>query len=148
MTHRIVTQCTDQLVETLQSIANIKKTFLVYSAEHLMDSNKGITYPCAGVIYEGMRPYPEEGKSTHKVGVSNEFVASIVLLTHQDIISKDTYKSLAIEILDDFREEMFKTVRKSPSGHFWRFLFEAPASVSNGVVAYVQRWSTPVQLTY
>ena len=76
--------CVESLAAAIRSLPLFaKKTFVVYSEDELMQETKGLTYPCVGVIYEGMRSIPEPG-STSKQGVSCELVASVMLFFKTD----------------------------------------------------------------
>jgi hypothetical protein len=138
-------RCVDDLKTKLESLAKLKgKAFWVYNEDHLMDKTKGITFPAVGVVYEGIRAVSENQKDTYKVGFSGELVASVMVIQRPDTISPADTKKPAVELLDDIRGQIMGT--KSPSGHQWRFVVEASASEKNGVVIWIQRWSTPVQL--
>lgn len=140
------TLCIDDVEQVLQSIASLKgKVLNVYGEEELMDSTSIITYPACGIVYEGMRSL-EEGGATNKVGTSSELVISIILIDTYTKMTKAGSRKNAAPILDAIRETMMQVKRRSPTGHKWRFIVEAAASPKSGVVLWVQRWSTPVQL--
>ena len=136
--------CIADIETVLQSIAKLKgKVLQVYSEDELLDKTKPIAFPAAGVTYEGMRAVGEAG-STHKVGISAEVVLSIILVETFSNVSSANTKKLSPPILDAIREGMM--ARRSPTGHFWKFIVEAAAKPANGTVLWVSRWSTPVQL--
>jgi hypothetical protein len=137
--------CVASLKLTLQSIAELKgRTLFVFDEDNLSDQVKGIgSLPAIGIVYEGMRATPEQG--TGRMGMSAEMVFSLVLINRSnDIVSSDQTKTETLVILDAIRSKLLGT--RSPTGHFWRFVVEAAASQSKGVVFWVTRWSTPVQL--
>jgi hypothetical protein len=73
-------------------------------------------------------------------------VISIVLIdTGEGIRRTDQTKVKAITLLDTIRSTLMAT--RSPTGHFWRFLVEAPAQLKSNMVVWVSRWSTPYQTT-
>ncbi len=138
--------CIADVTTVLQSIASLKgKVVNVYSEDELIDSTTLITYPAVGVVYEGMRSVEEMG-STNKVGNSCELVVSIILIDTYTKTTQTAAKKQAAPILDKVRELMMANTRRSPTGHKWRFVVEAAATPKQGVVLWVQRWSTPVQL--
>lgn len=120
-----------------------KRVFQVYSEEELLEKTKGLSYPCVGVVYDGMRA-SGENKDTGKQGVSAELVCTIMLFFRQESLAKQDAKLVAVTTLDGVRDAI-RGVR-SPSGHFWKFQLEASVGGKNGVLTYLQRWSTPVQL--
>ena len=134
--------CVEDLKAHLTSLSSFQgKTFEVYSEAELMDRSKGLMFPAAGVVYEGMRAIPESDKESHKVGISCELVAAIMVIQKPEI--KDA-KKRPLSLLDSIREEILG--KRSPTGHFWKFVVEAAAVEKSGAVIWLQRWSTPVQL--
>jgi hypothetical protein len=109
-----------------------------------MNKTKGISFPAVGVVYEGMRPTSDGDKATHKLGISAELVASVMMFHRPDNMNAADTKTPAMTLLDSIRKEIMGS--KSPTGHFWKFVVEAAATEKNGVVIWIQRWSTPVQL--
>lgn len=138
--------CMADLTDRVKASALVKnKVYTVYDQEHLMDTSKGIVFPCVGVLYEGTRSTSaDQSQASHKVGLSAEAVYSIVLLTKPDIIGNNTNYLAAVDMLDTLRGLVLNT--KAPTGHFWRFVVEAAAQEKNGIVSWVQRWSVPVIL--
>lgn len=141
----IATKCVADLKGHLEQLIAAGKVFHVYSEEELMDKTKGITFPAVGIVYEGMRAVPEDSdKKSVKIGVSAELIAAVMLIQRPDNISAADTKTPTMNLLDDIRQEIMGS--KSPSGHWWKFVVEASANEKNGVVIWLQRWSTPVQL--
>lgn len=141
----IATKCVADLKAHLAQLIAAGKVFHVYSEEELMDKTKGITFPAVGIVYEGMRAVPEDSdKKSVKIGVSAELIAAVMLIQRPDNISAADTKTPTMNLLDDIRQEIMGS--KSPSGHWWKFVVEASANEKNGVVIWLQRWSTPVQL--
>ena len=136
--------CMDDLEAKVQLIAEFRnKTFSVYSEEELIEKTKGIGYPCIGVIYNGITSQVEVG-STQKVGGSGEIIISLLVMIRQNTIAKADPKEQIIGKLDQIRSKIMGT--KSPTGHFWKFQMEIPVVGKSGLLAYLQRWATPVQL--
>lgn len=128
-------------IKTLPQIAS--KVFHVYGEDDLTDSTKGISFPCVGVVYNGIRAMPEN-KETGKHGTSSELVVTLMLMVRDNTVATANVKEGALKLLDDMRDLIIRT--KSPSGHLWRFQLESPVAGKKGVLAYIQRWATPVQL--
>lgn len=140
----IAVKCIEDLEKHLNSMSMVKgKVWHVYSEEELVERTKGISYPCAGVLYDGMRALPEPG-ATGKMGLSAELVVTVMIMFKQNTKSTVDAKDSAVDFLDGLREKIAKS--RSPSMHFWKFQLEAAVDGKAGVLAYIQRWSTPVQL--
>lgn len=118
------------------------KVFRVYSEADLLNKSKMLTLPAIGIIYEGTRNVADfqVSKTPSK---SCELVASIVMICNPDTLVGTT-KYAAAELLDAIREQIRPT--RSPTGHFWTFVVEAPAAEKDNRVMWIQRWSTPVQI--
>jgi hypothetical protein len=141
----MATLCVDAMETTLQAMTVFaNKTVFVYGQDDLIAKIQGLkVYPAVGIVYEGMRSVPSEGKSFH-VGMSGELVISLLLIDQGEaIVRSDDKKTNAIMYLDTLRATLMAT--RSPTGHFWHFLVETPAELKKGMVIWVQRWSTPVQ---
>ena|SRR5271157_5720537 len=138
---------TDVIAEVkakLNKVSSLEgKVVVVYDQNNLGDKLKGVKFPAAGLIYDGMRSLPEQG-ATAKVGLSAELVISIVLVMQPETLFNADAKTPIIVLLDEVRSMMMST--RSVTGHFWHFLVEAPAEVQHGMAFWVQRWSTPIQL--
>ncbi len=136
--------CVDDLESKVQLVAEFKtRTFTVYSEDELIEKTKGIGYPCVGIIYNGITSQPEVG-ATQKIGGSGEIIVSLLVMFRQNTIAKVDPKEQIIGKLDQIRSKIMCT--KSPTGHFWKFQMEIPVVGKSGLLAYVQRWATPVQL--
>jgi hypothetical protein len=136
--------CVTDVEQVLQSIAKLSgKVLQVYSEEDLLNKTKSLQFPCAGVTYEGMRASAEQAP-TGRMGIAGELVISIVLVESFSNIHAGNTKAITTKLLDDIRGQMMG--RRSPSGHYWRFIVEAAAAPKNGSVFWLQRWQTPVLL--
>lgn len=136
--------CVADIETRLKTLVDMsKRVFHVYGEDDLLDYTKGLTFPCMGVVYNGIRSIPEN-KETGKQGISGELVVTIMLLFRDSTSTTANQKASAISMLDDARKLILTT--KSPTGHKWKFQLESPVQGKKGVLAYVQRWSTPVQL--
>lgn len=130
-------------IKTVPSVA--KNIHHIYSEDDIVTLTKGLSYPCVGVLYDGIRSSPEQG-ATSKQGLSAEIVCSVMLFFRaaSNVASKDS-TSEALQLLDSIRDSI--KGQRSPTGHFWRFQMEAALGGKNSVLIYIQRWAAPVQLT-
>lgn len=137
--------CTDDLIAKLSGIELLdKKTLTVYSMEDLLETLANVRKPAVGVLYEGARKVQAAGAS--QIGVSGEAVFSLLMVYETSVMSKRVdAKSPAHDLLDQMRGEIHGS--RSPTGHFWSWVLEAPASQKANVTVWLQRWSTPVQLS-
>lgn len=141
----IAIKCIEDIEARVASLAALKgRVFHVYSEEELVERTKGVSFPCAGVVYDGMMASEESG-STAKMGGSAELVVTVMLFFRQSTIAKTDPKGTTVAMLDEIRSKILTT--RSPSGHFWKFKVEAAVEGKQGLLTYVQRWATPVQLT-
>lgn len=140
----IAVKCIEDVEKYLNSMSAVKgKVWHVYSEEELVERTKGLSFPCAGVLYDGMRAIPEQG-ATGKMGLSAELILTVMVMFKQKTVSTVDAKDSAVDFLDELRGKIAKS--RSPSGHFWKFQLEAAVDGKSGVLSYIQRWSTPVQL--
>jgi hypothetical protein len=142
----LVTECVEALKVILQTVPLLKdKVLFVTDEDDLMTQMKGIiALPAAGIIYDGMKSRESQGE-TAKFGLSADMVFTVVVINRGiAIVANEQTKITSIALLDQVRNSIM-TIR-SPTGHFWRFVVEAAAAQHDGVVFWVQRWSTPVQL--
>lgn len=138
----IATLCVDDVEARLKTLKSMKsRVFHMYSESELLDETKGLVYPCMGVVYDGMRAVGDGGKQ----GISAEIVVTIMVLFRGSVLSKEDPKDTIVALLDDSRA-LFRNSPRSPSGHFWKFQVESAIDSKKGVLTYIQRWATPVQL--
>lgn len=141
----IAIKCIDDLESRANLIPSLKgRVFHIYSEEELLERTKGLSFPCVGIVYDGMMAVPEPGSSA-KTGSSAELVATVMIFFRQDTKAKTDPKDTTVALLDQIRGKILAT--RSPTGHYWRFKLEAAVEGKQGLLAYVQRWATPVQLT-
>lgn len=101
--------------------------------------------PAIGILYEGARALPSPGGSA-SLGVSGEIVFSILLLVDGATLAKVIdVATPAHGYLDDMRAAIHGG--RAPTGNFWKWVIEAPATVKGTQAVWLQRWSTPIQLT-
>lgn len=131
----------DSLQKALQTIPEFaNKTWTLVDEDDLFAKAATLKFPCAGVVYEGLR----SGTSPEGAGRSSEVTCSIYLLYQVGTIGNVDYKTKAIEILDKIRAKILDTT--APSGHKWAFKFESPADDLHKALVYYQRWSAKVIL--
>lgn len=96
-----------------------------------------IKRPAIGVMYEGGR-----SKDGQQIGLNAELVYSLFVLTEKNVLAPDL-SDVATEtqiILDATRAAI--QGEKSPTGHKWVWVLEAPAAAKGNLLVWVQRWST------
>lgn len=135
----------DGTVDATINLAN--RVVVAYEEDDLLDALKGVkSYPCVGIVYEGMRSTSEPG-TTAKVGLSAEVVLSYVLIQSGPAVhATDEKRTKAIDYLEQMRDQ-FMGQKSTVTGHFWHFMVEAPVQMKGGMVVWSQRWSVPMQLT-
>jgi len=141
---KFVTLCAEDLATKLKTVLTLeKKTLTVYSLDDLVSILGNTVKPAVGIMYEGTRRNDAGGGK--QVGVSMEIVFSLLLITETSVISpRIDAMSPAHDTLDLMREAIHGS--RSPTGHFWSFQVEAPASQKGNVTVWVQRWACPVQV--
>lgn len=138
----IVVACVDEMIKSVGLVPSFAgKVLHVYSEEELSVKLKGLSYPCAAVVYDGMTSVLATGGG---IGASGAMVLSVMVFFRMNTVATTDPKETILAMLDSLRKQIRKA--KSPTGHSWQFLNEAPAQGKTGILAYVQRWSTPVQL--
>jgi hypothetical protein len=134
-------ECVDDIVRHIGFVQEfVSKRWTIVSADDLFNKSVGLPFPCAGVVYEGLRPK----QSPEGTGIVADLNCAIYLLYQSGSIGKVDNKPMAVLLLDDIRNKL-KGVR-SPSGHKWVFRFESPAEDMHKALVYYQRWSTTVIL--
>lgn len=140
----ISTKCVKQLEEILSIDGVVKKVFHIYDEKELLDKSKGLPLSSktvnVGVLYEGMKENQSvTSKGTATTVISTQIVVSVIIMGKPDDIYGAGKIGMA-EHLDTLRDAV--KGKKSPTGHIWRFMVEAPAVLNDDVVLWVQRWST------
>lgn len=129
-------------IQTVPGLAN--RVLFAYDKKDFTDKIKGIkSYPGIGIVYGGTHAVAEIQPSG-KLGISNKLLMTIVLIDQgTGILSTDSVKELDLNYLDSLRTVILGT--RSPTGHFWQFLAETPATLESGMTFWTQTWITPVQ---
>lgn len=141
----IAINCIEDLGARVESIPSLEgRVFHIYSEAEIIERTKGMAFPCVGIVYDGLMAAPEVG-ATSRMGNSAELVASIMIFFRQDTRAKVDPKDTMVATLDEIRSKIMES--RSPTGHFWKFQVEASVEGKQGLLTYVQRWATPVQLT-
>lgn len=144
MANPIATKCVTDVVTRIETVPEMKgKTFHVMSDQELLDKTKGLMYSCVAVIYGGITSVAEDG-DTGKKGVSCELSMDVILFFRGNAQAQNDPKVGAVAMLDTMRDKMREG--RSPSGHFWRFQSERAIELKTGLMGYMQRWTTPVQM--
>lgn len=143
----VATQCMEDLVTKLNTAPAMKdRVVTVYTENEMMDVTAQLKFPCAGVIYEGMRSVPDSDKGNK--GLSVELVFAVMLLVEGKGLGNQVgsgVKSTAAVYLDQFRNTVKNT--RSPGSGWWKFMVEAAVESKGGSYTYMQRWSTPATIT-
>ena len=139
------TECVNDLKVKIQGLAALNQnTFFVYKQEDMLKQTAKITYPAAGIIYEGIRSKPDAMSGKTDMGLSADFYCAVLVLVGGSTFGNVDYKAEAISLVDKVRGQILKT--RSPSGHFWKFLVESPVVDVVGAFGYYIRFSTPIML--
>lgn len=142
MSADIATQSVDDLKTKVALIPQFAgKVYHVYSEEELLDKQKGLVYPCIGIIYDGMRTTAEKGDKATSASLSCTILAFFRSESQATLDAKDR----TVMLIDRMRSGINGT--RSPTGHWWKFQIEASIPSKKGLLVYLQRWSTAVQLT-
>lgn len=134
-------------IDNLKAIPELAAAVVgVFNDDQLLDYLKAVPTLGVGVIYDGMRPDPEQNKPSHKIGASVLLGITIVLVAKEVKFAQGLdYRTPGMTYMDSIRKKFMDT--QSPSGHYWRFVAEAQAVQKSDVIVWVQRWETPVLLT-
>jgi hypothetical protein len=143
----VVNQILLDAVNRLQSIATLSgKVLRVFDVDDFMNKQKGVrSLPVVAVVYEGMRAIPDPPGETSKVGITADCVMAIYVLNDADTIVNTDTKTPTIDLLDQIRG-LFLATQGPNNSRRYKFVVEAAAMESHGVVVWVQRWSIPVPL--
>ena len=142
----VATSCVNDLINKMKSVpAFANKVIYAYTQDDLYDVASQLNFPCAGILYEGIRSVPDPESRNAAKGLSAELSCSLLLLVSGKTIGNADYKVTATQILDQFRDAIKGT--RSPAGNYWKFVIESAVEARKDSYAYVQRWSTPVLLT-
>lgn len=142
----LATQCVNDLIDKMKSVDVFRnKVIYAYTQDDLYDMATQLNFPCAGILYEGIRSVPDSESKNVAKGLSAELNCTLLLLVSGKSIGNADYKVTATEILDQFRDAIKGT--RSPAGNYWKFIIESAVEARKDSYAYAQRWSTPVLLT-
>lgn len=135
------------VVNALMTIPDLTgKVIGVFDDEQLLDRLKAVPTLGVGVIYDGLRPDGEANKTSHKIGAAAVMGVTVVLVLKEVLFAQGLdYRTPGMTYMDTIRQKLMDTV--APTGHYWRFMAEAPALQKSDVIVWVQRWETPVMLT-
>lgn len=141
---KFVTDCALDLTTKVKTVPTFgQKTITVMSIDDLVAQLSSVVKPAVGILYEGARSLQGEGGK--QFGVSGEVVFSILMLAETSVISsRIETTNPAHDLLDSIRGSIHGT--RSPTGHFWKWIMEAPATSKGSNQVWIQRWSCPIQL--
>lgn len=141
----------DDLKTQIETVELVQKKVLKWTdLETLIASDfSKLTSPAITIAYEGLRSTDvgnPDGR-THRIGLSAEAQFGVYVAFRDPAVFKvqSDYIDQTVEIMDSLRDVLKN--RRSPLMHFWRFVSEFPSIPQKGLIIWVQRWATPVQLT-
>ncbi len=161
MAHDTISELINDITVKMQTVTAIKdKIIYMFDGEDLLSEQAKIGVPAIGVVYNNMRG-KESDRAQGKTGLAATVTIDIYIIGGQqcvELISKSTgVKMTTTEFLEQIRDSIKLTkpmvgtgaaaVPMAQASRIWTFVLEAPASLSDGVIAYVQRWETTVLLT-
>ena len=133
-----------EMIGRVQSIAAFEnKLVWTYDWSDSLDKLKGVKPPYCAIVYEGMRAVGESGPSA-KLGLSAEMVISLYVFQQAPTHFNADEKTNVVDLLSQLRTNI--SGQKSVTGHFWKFLVEAPGELKGNMSLFIQRWSVPIQI--
>jgi hypothetical protein len=141
---KFVIDSADDLAAKCRSVPTLgNKTITVISIDDLIAQMTSAVKPAVGILYEGARSVNTDGSK--QLGVTGEIVFSLLLLSETSTLSIiPNFISPAHDLLDTIRGAIHGT--RAPSGHYWKWVMEAPAAQKGSLQVWVQRWTCNVQL--
>ena len=161
MAHDIISELITDITTKMQTVSAIQnKIIYMFDGDDLLTEQSKIGVPAIGVVYNNMTGKTDD-RAQGKTGLAAIVTIDIYIIGGQQCvekISKETgVKMNTTEFLEQIRDSIKLTkpvtgtgasqVNVSQAGRIWTFVMEAPASLDDGVIAYVQRWQTTVLLT-
>ncbi|KVR21722.1 hypothetical protein WK13_34860 [Burkholderia ubonensis] len=141
MNDDLILKCLDDIKARLSSIPALSnKVTFVMDDDEALAKIKGMAFPQACYLYEGMHPIDTRDQK----GISCQAVFGLLILTKIEQLAGKDNKNAAIKLLDDVRKAMRE--KRAPVTNHWRFVVEATATKKDTVVIYLQRWAVPVQM--
>jgi len=162
MAHDIISELITDITVKMQTITAIKdKIIYMFDGDDLISEQSKIGVPAIGVVYNNMKGHSAGERKQGHHGLSATVTIDIYIIGGQqcvELISKSTgVKMTTTEFLEQIRDAIKLTIPQTGTGasqvpvsqarRTWVFVLEAPASLSEGVIAYIQRWETVVLLT-
>lgn len=142
----VVTEVILDLTKLVAQVPAVQqKIVYMYDQDELLDAKKQLGFPAVGIVYVGLRGKDDSSRS----GLAAEIVCDIYLLGAESCTSKligADQKPSTTSLLDNIRNEIKCNV--APGQRKWKFVFEQPVQFTQDVLAYVQRWSITVVLTW
>lgn len=127
---------------TVNAIKN--RAIYVYDQDDLLNTEKQLKTPCAGVLYVGMAVNEQDTRREKSVLLT----AQIAFIGGEFCdLPNSQVKEKTTKILDDIRRAVIAAPTKSTE-LVWRFESEAPFEISRDagdkLIGYVQSWTTPI----
>ena len=140
----LVTDAIADLTTKMSRVNAIRnRAVYVYDQEDLLNAEKNLKTPCAGVLYVGMAVNEQDTRREKSVILT----AQIAFIGGEFCeLPNSQAKERTTKILDDIRREVIKAPT-SGNDLVWRFESEAPFEIvrTEGakLLGYVQSWTTP-----
>lgn len=142
----VVTQVVNDLSNLIREVPAVKqKVVYMYEQDELLNAKSQLGFPAVGVVYVGLRGKDDSSRT----GLAAEIVCDIYLIGGEACTSKligADEKPTTTSLLDNIRNEI--KCNTAPGQRKWKFVFEQPVQFDADVLAYVQRWTTTVVLTW
>ena len=140
-----VSDAIDDLQSKMETVSAIRnRAIYVYDQEDLLNTEKQIKTPCAGVLYVGMAINEEDTRREKAVLLTAQVAfigGDFCELPNSQVKEKTT------KILDDIRRAVIAPPT-SATQLVWRFESEAPFEINrqggDKLIGYVQSWTTPI----
>jgi hypothetical protein len=161
MAHDIISELITDITTKMATVTAIKdKIIYMYDGDDLLTEQVKLSFPAIGVVYNNMSAISDD-RNQGKTGLAAVVTIDIYIIGGQQCVEKISkatgVKMNTTEFLEQIRDTIKLTkpmtgtgasqVPVSQAGRIWTFVMEAPASLDEGVIAYVQRWQTTVLLT-
>jgi len=162
MAHDIISELITDLTVKMQTITAIKdKIIYMFDGDDLLSEQSKIGVPAIGVVYNNMKGHGAGERKQGHHGLAATVTIDIYIIGGQQCVEKISkatgVKMNTTEFLEQIRDAIKLTKPLTGTGanqvpvvqanRFWVFVMETPAQLSEGVIAYVQRWETTVLLT-
>jgi len=144
----LVTDAIADLTAKMVTVSAIKnRAVYVYDQDDLLNAEKNLKTPCAGVLYVGMAINEQSTRREQSVLLT----AQIAFIGGEFCeLPNSSVKERTTKILDDIRRAVI-AAPTTTTQLVWRFESEAPFEIAREagtkLLGYVQVWTTPLIIT-